>query len=157
MPYFKYITSKLERVARINQEEMVNEVFQQPKISAFTVDLIKWEQLYKGISGTGNTLESIGGGYAQSTIRDKLRLGLPTDRVTLFQHGDYYESIFMIVPSGNDVDILVESDPIKNGYDIRRRWGDNLTELTDESTRKLALEILPLLRRAFLNTWTGKI
>ena len=99
MPYFNDILARLNRINRINQTAIVNKAFQQPKISAFTVDLIKWEQLYKGLSGTGKKLESIGGGYEFSTIRDKIRRGQPTDRVTLFQTGDYYDSIFMIVPS----------------------------------------------------------
>lgn len=157
MPYFIDLKARLNRITRINQVALTNKALSQGHIRAFTVDLIRWNQLYKGIDGTGKRLDEIGGGYADSTIRKKLAKGQPTDRVTLFDTGDYYDSIFMIVPNSNDVKILVESNPnVAIGYDLRQDWGNNLTELTDESTRKLALEIQPLIKRYFLDTWNGK-
>lgn len=156
MPYFIDLKARLNRVININQTALTNKALSQGHIRAFTVDLIRFNQLYKGIDGTGKRLDEIGGGYSFFTVQDKLLRGQPTDRVTLFQTGEYYDSIFMIVPNGNDTDIIIESDPIKDGVSLEKRWGNNLTELTDESTRKLALEILPLIRGYFLDTWNGK-
>lgn len=48
------------------------------------------EQMYQGINASGNAIEPE---YKQSTINYKLRTGQPSDRVTLKDSGDFYDSI----------------------------------------------------------------
>ena len=159
MPYFVDITARLNRIKRINQSEMLNNILAEPYVRAYVVDLIKWEQLFKGIDGKGDDLESIGGAYTNYTVMLKQQLPSPynvIDRVTLLSTGEYYDSLIMVAARGNETLIKVFSDPIKDGVSLEKRWGSHLTELTDENTRKLALELLPLLRKSFLDTWTGK-
>jgi len=48
------------------------------------------EQMYQGINASGNAIEPE---YKQSTINYKKRVGQPSDRVTLKDSGDFYDSI----------------------------------------------------------------
>jgi len=48
------------------------------------------EQMYLGINADGNAITPK---YKQSTINYKLRTGQPSDRVTLKDSGDFYDSI----------------------------------------------------------------
>jgi len=49
------------------------------------------EQMYQGINASGNAITPFP--YATSTINYKKRNGQPTDRITLKDSGDFYDSI----------------------------------------------------------------
>lgn len=49
------------------------------------------EQMFSGITAGGNSIRPFP--YAKSTINYKRRKGQPTDRITLKDSGDFYESI----------------------------------------------------------------
>ena len=49
------------------------------------------EQMYQGINASGNSITPFP--YAKSTINYKKRNGQPTDRITLKDSGDFYDSI----------------------------------------------------------------
>ena len=99
-------------------------------------------QLFSGIDSTGNELADIGGDYSPITIQEKQFKVLPTDRVTLFDEGDFYRS-FRIDVSKESISILANT--IKEGIDLQNRWGDELLGLTDESRSKLINEIIPII------------
>lgn len=99
-------------------------------------------QLFSGVDSTGNELADIGGDYSPITIQEKQFKGLPTDRVTLFDEGDFYNT-FRIDVSKDSISILANT--IKEGVDLQNRWGDELLGLTDESRSKLINEIIPII------------
>lgn len=123
-------------------------VFSQEDIQLFAIELNtgspnnnEFGQLFlQGVDAKGNDLTQIGGEYAPSTVEIKRATGLPFDRVTLYQEGDFYRSWQFVQQADG---FILRADTIKEGQDLRDRWGVNLIGLTDESIQKLNLEILP--------------
>lgn len=101
------------------------------------------EQLYKGKDATGKELEDIGGGYSAFTIAYKQTVGQPTDRVTLKDTGVFYKSFEVEVETDK---LIIDAYYLKDGEDLRERWGENLAGLTSESRIKLIEKLLPKLR-----------
>jgi len=97
-------------------------------------------QLWQGIDSSGASLQTIGGGYSPYTISQKRLKNLPTDRITLLQTGDFYASFRVNV---HDDHFTITADTIKNGDDLRARWGDDILGLTEDSIAFLIEEILP--------------
>lgn len=153
--YFEVLYNKLKAFSELNATHAVNKAFQQGEVRAYTVKLIRWEQLFIGLDGKSRELSSIGGDYTQFTINAKKALGLPTDIVTLFQYGDFYESIFVVTPDLNDPVIHIEADFMKDGTDLRSRWGDSLTDVNNESLEKLQEFIKPFIIQYILDTWNN--
>ncbi len=58
------------------------------------------EQLYQGKDSKGIDIKPA---YAQSTIKIKRKKGQPTDRVTLFDKGDFYNSLEIIAGKNDAV------------------------------------------------------
>ena len=87
-----------------------------------------------GEDASGQKLSSIGGDYQPLTILLKQQKGLPTDRITLFDEGTFYES-FRIVLGADFFEIL--SDPFKGGENLKDRWGDKLEGLNDDNLQKV--------------------
>lgn len=97
-------------------------------------------QLFSGVDSTGKELDDIGGSYSPSTKAQKAFKGLPTDRVTLFDEGDFYKSFRIDVAKDS---VSISANTIKEGVDLQNRWGDELIGLTDESRNKLIDELIP--------------
>jgi len=106
----------------------------------FLIKLNTRDQLFdKGEGSDGVKLEDIGGPYKDNTIYGvpgqypgKLELGLPIDRITLFQTGEFYES-FRIEINLPYIDIF--ADDLKDGVRLTERWGNNILGLN--ATNKL--------------------
>ena len=58
------------------------------------------EQLFLGKNSKGIDIKPA---YANSTIKIKRKKGLPTDRVTLFDTGDFYRSLEIIAGSNDAI------------------------------------------------------
>jgi len=117
-------------------------ILNDPRTEEFILDLIRKDQLFdKGIDSLGVELSEIGGDYSIATIEGipgifegKRARGLPFDRITLFNEGDFYESF--------DIDIGKKeaeftADYNKDGFDLRDRWGKNIVDLTEENRLKV--------------------
>jgi len=88
-------------------------------------------QLFElGEDATGRTLESIGGEYSPFTIEEKKKKGQPTDRVTLKDTGEFYESFIVIPFKGG---FRIEADTIKDGQDLQNSWGKEIVGLSPEN------------------------
>lgn len=104
-------------------------------------------QLWMGIDAKGRRLETIGGGhpvtgtYSPATIegitgvfKGKREKGLPFDRITLYNNGEYYDSWKISTEvRGENVDILIESNPTIHGNNLFDEWGEDIEGLTDEN------------------------
>ena len=142
----------LKRHARLTDKDAsraLNNVLNRPAIVEFIKDLNRIDQLFKqGIDSKGETL----GTYSNFTKAAKRKKNLPTDRVTLFDEGDFYKTwklqfdqrVFEILADG--------TKPDKNLFDV---YGDEVVGLTDQSKQKLIDRVRPLFieenRRLYFN------
>ena len=147
MALFGSLRNKAERVARIELDKELSKIHRKPYVEDEIIRLNTDEQLLgKGIDSEGVRLDSIGGGYAESTIQQKIADSLPIDRVTLFQEGDFYESFSVDVFAGG---FEIVADTVKESQDLRDRWGENLLGLTAESIEDLQVLTTEELRHSF--------
>lgn len=99
----------------------------------FILELNTKEQIFKaGIYRTG---QKITPSYAPSTVKRKSRQGLPSDRVILFETGDFHNSFFIKYDEGAGTFELEATDP-KKQY-LEARYGPDIYGLTDESLERL--------------------
>ena len=107
------------------------------------LDIITDDQLFKeGIDGDGNKLPLP---YAPFTIDVKKATGLPTNRITLFQEGNFHDGFF-----GNIIgdDIITGSSDSKSS-DLHKDWGKSISSMTKENAAKYAREdVLPVLQNS---------
>lgn len=122
-------------------ETIFQTILLDPKTEEFILNLIRQDQLFdQGINSLGVKLDTIGGDYSNATIEGtsnfsgKKELGLPFDRITLFNTGDFYES-FEINASKEQA--LFDANYIKDGVDLRERWGRNIVDLTEQNRQKV--------------------
>lgn len=100
----------------------------------YVLSLNKFEQLFdEGINIQGKSLEEVNGGYAPFTIDDKIKKGLPYDRITLFDTGKFYKSFKLILTS--DYNLKIIANDLKEGIHLQDTWG-KVIGLTDENYTK---------------------
>jgi len=142
--------------------EVLKHLSENKQFTDLIIELNTRKQLFdKGIDSTGSQLSDVGGEYSPNTIMGtqtyagKLDKGLPTDRITLFDEGDFYKSFRVYYQSGN---FIIDANTIKTDYDgaidLIDRWGENILGLTTESLsllREKAKEIIiPYVRKKIL-------
>ncbi len=143
--------NKLEKIliniSKLDQNKILREVLLRKEVQGKIIELNTRGQLFdRGIDSTGKTLESIGGSYAPSTIegrpglfKGKRELGLPFDRITLFNTGDFYQTFKIVI--GNDF-FTIKADPVKEDTNLFSEWGLDVVGLTLESKEILSNFIL---------------
>jgi transcription initiation factor TFIIIB Brf1 subunit/transcription initiation factor TFIIB len=128
----------------------MQQVTKNPELKKLILDLNRIDQLFeRGINSEGQSL----GEYAQSTIigtakfKGKIEKGQPTDRVTLKDTGEYYESF----------DLLFNNDTIEftsqDNYDLIGRYKEHLGLTTDnlqEAIQYIRAFILQQIREQIL-------
>lgn len=149
MATFGRLTDLVENGLALKRSRLFFYVFSQSRTQDFIIELNTQDQLYdEGVDATSTKLESIGGGYAASTIKRKRSKGQPTDRVTLKDTGVFYSTVEVDV---QDDAFTIEAYYLKQGQDLRKRWGNNLAGLTADSRATLIQFILPEIRLFLLN------
>lgn len=142
------LTDLIKNGKGLMQESALFFVFSQDHIQQFAIDLNtgspnnnEYGQLFlNGVDSKGVLLTKTGGEYAPMTKDLKRFDGLPFDHVTLYQDGDFYRT-WEFIQKGDS--FTLRADTIKEGSDLRERWGDDIVGLTNESIQKLAKEVLP--------------
>jgi hypothetical protein len=99
------------------------------------------EQWWHGYAGDGWI-----GAYAASTIKRKIKKGLPYDRVTLFETGNLYNSLYTRVEDdgiviGTNVDYFVY---------LQNRYRGVLFKLHEDRKKQLADEIIKKIKEQWL-------
>lgn len=125
-------------------------IFSIEEIQLFAIELntgspnnFEYGQLFlHGVDASDTPLIEIGGEYAPITKDIKRSEGLPFDRVTLYQDGDFYRTFEFIQ---NQEGFIIKADTLKEGEDLQDRWGHKLVGLTNESITELAKEVLPFI------------
>jgi hypothetical protein len=141
MPLTRVI-SKLNNIARIEVGPIIQSIFQEGNIQDEIIRLNTIDQLFeKGENSLGIRLENIGGPYSQATVQIKQEKGQPTDRITLRDKGDFYNSWEVIANTG-DTYITIKVDPWKAGpTNLLDEWGVEVVGLNKENTIWLINEI----------------
>lgn len=119
-----------------NQDKVFKLVLNNSRIKNMIIQLNTKGQLGKGINSQGQSLASIGGGYHPITISIKRSKGQPTDKVTLKDTGDFYDTFSVDVREG---EIVITANTIKDNDDLIDRWGSDIIGLTDENLDKLII------------------
>lgn len=133
------IGQMLDRVQRLDETKVFIKV--SDNVVTKRAAELNREQLLRGINSEGTLLSDIGGPYSDFTL--ELHPEKSKFKVTLFDEGDYHESITVrVTANGYEFD----HDPFKEdfGYttDLTQEWGDEIIGLTDESIGKLVTELL---------------
>lgn len=127
---------------------------QDRSFTDYIIELNTQSQLFdKGIDSTGRSLEDVGGGYSPYTIEIKKSKGQPTDRVTLKDTGDFYQSFRVYLDSRSD--LVITADTIKDTTDLLREWGKDIIGLTQDSLELLVLRakliLIPYVKNKLLH------
>lgn len=150
MQYFEALLNRIYSILDQDPNKLTGPIYRKAKVKNYIIKLNTGDnriaganvngQLYdKGIDASGRSLKSIGGDYSAFTKSLKAAANLPTNRITLFDTGDFYRS-FKVVPATDG--FIIQANTIKDQDDLRVRWGDNILGLTDESKTKLVEYII---------------
>lgn len=127
-------------MGRVDIKKALSNVLNDEKLKQFVVSMNTNEQLFdEGEDSRGIKLDSIGGEYSPFTKDNKLSLGLPIDRVTLFQTGDFYESfnVRFELPY-----LIITANDQKENVKLNEEWGGFVIGLNEENKRRLENIIL---------------
>lgn len=123
-------------VVSLDIDQLLFEIYSREDTQIFIAELNTEDQLFdKGIDSDGVDLSSIGGEYSPVTVAIKKFMGQPTDRVTLKNDGDFHRS-FEVKPAIGGFNM--DADFMKDGQDLRSRWGGSIIGLTNDNLQKLA-------------------
>ncbi len=126
----------LKNVMDLDYNEIMSKALSFRIVQEEIVRLNTDEQLFEeGINAEGVKLTTIGGDYAPVTVLKKRAEGLPFNRVTLFDTGEFYDSFYVKV--GDTYFDIVADTAKEGGTDLRDRWGEEILGLTDESIAAL--------------------
>lgn len=128
----------LLKFTKLNEQDLLSEVFNYQDNVEIVLDLNRLDQLYKqGIDSEGQSL----GEYSAFTVNQKLFFrdpAQPVDRVTLKDTGAFYDSFNLIIIKDG---IRIIADTIKDDTDLIDRYGENILGLTEEN-KELLRELL---------------
>jgi hypothetical protein len=138
-----------DNAANVNANKILVDVLKRDEVRALIAELNTFGQLFEeGIDSEGRKLSDIRQPYATSTVQKKRREGLPTDRVTLFDTGKFYESWNVTILKNGDIEIQANTE-VRANYDLEKDYGTNILGLTEESLSKISDFITPLFIEAF--------
>jgi hypothetical protein len=125
-----------KRVSKLRSEVLFRVIFSRDQIKEEIIYLNTQEQLFnKGIDSEGVRLDAARGfGYANVTKQIKARKGQPTDRITLKDTGEFYQSFKVDVREGV---ITINADAQKDDTNLFDEWGVDILGLTEESIKRL--------------------
>lgn len=137
---FDELKKLTDKAASLDINEVLYEIWQGEDVQEFIIELNTNAQLYEqGIDSKGKDL----GEYTPFTIEQKKISGLPYDRITLFQTGDFYTS-FYVKPGAEGFTII--ANPVKEDSNLFDDFGEDIIGLTEESLERLSKTVLIFLK-----------
>lgn len=109
------IPNQVEQCLKTNEEDIIN---------------LQQDQLYAGERSDGSKINPY---YKPFTIKKKKELGQPTDRVTLFQHGNYYSGFRTKFFSDKSKLDIFNTDSKSN--DLMDKYGKKIVGLNADNER----------------------
>lgn len=132
---------RLRKFKPILEESLKEEIERNQDV---ITDIIR-TQLYAGIDGYKNDIKPP---YTARTVKNKIRKGQPTDRVTLKDTGKFYKSLYVEFDS-NGFRILSDD---KKAEDLLEKYGEQVLRMTNsELTDFLRTHIRPVLTEKMKN------
>lgn len=126
----------VEQLAKMNPAKEIRNVLQRKEVQDAIIKLNTTMQLYDvGENSLGVKLSAIGGGYSPYTKQIKLSKGLPIDRITLKDTGEFYASFKINILANGDFEII--ADPKKDDDNLYNRWGDEIVGLQSKNLAKV--------------------
>lgn len=140
----------LRKLFDINIESLMDEVIKESRVQESMIDLNQ-EQLQSGIDALGQTIVTIGGSpYRPMTVVIKRAKGQPTNKVTLYDTGKFYDTFRVrFVQDGYEITANFQkgSESILDNFSSQY----DFTGLTDETLAEFVYEIfLPRFQRLLL-------
>lgn len=130
------IKKLLDNMRSLSMEDLFIEVISKSEVKKYIVKLNTDQMRLEFMNSEGILLSSIGGPYADSTVRDGGKQG--KFKVDLYDTGDFHKSFRVENITGRGFEI--KSDPIKDdGTNLLEEWGEEVEGLTIESMDKLSL------------------
>ena len=149
--FFTPMRNILNVIIALDVDQIAFDIAQQDSFQDLVIELNTKDQLFdKGENSEGKTLESIGGAYSPFTVSIKQAKGQPTNRVTLFDTGEFYAS-FVVKPFRGG--FTIDADPNKDDTDLFDEWGDEIVGLNDENLQT----IINFFRNAVLEKINNRI
>ena len=139
----------LNNASKIRAQEILVDVLRREDVRALVADLNTFGQLFEeGIDSEGRKLSEINKPYAPLTVEKKNREGLPSDRVTLFDTGRFYQSFDVRILDDGSIEIEATTQ-VEPTHDLEDSYGENIIGLTEDSIEKLIDYITPFFIEAF--------
>lgn len=123
-------------VARNNKEE--------------AIDLVTENQLQKGIDGEGAKIQPA---YTPFTVKIKRLKGQPTNRVTLKDEGDFYDSIDLRFGTGSTPWIFVVYATDDKVEKLQNKYGEGILGFNETSLNDFNESIKPELIKTIQNNF----
>jgi hypothetical protein len=144
--FFEPLRKIANNILDIDINQIVNAIIATPEFTNFIITLNTGGQLFdQGIDSLGLSL----GRYAPDTIEQKIEKGLPFDRITLFDTGEFYQS-FDVIANENDDFFTITANPIKEDSNLFEDFGENIVGLTEESKEFLAEKLKVKLQKELI-------
>ena len=125
------IDQKIKQLKKIDTSKIINQIAK--KNEAVIVELNTQNQLYEqGIDSLGQKIWSYKP-YHPLTVEYKKAVGQPSDRVTLFDRGDYHASFYLQFHRDS---FLINARDEKN-QKLSARYGKEIKGLTDANLQEL--------------------
>lgn len=126
----------IKNIKNLDIDNIMFEIWEYEDVQELIINLNTEKQLFElGIDSKEKEL----GEYAPKTIEIKKASGLPFDRITLYQDGDFYNS-FIIEP--NSKGFIIRADTQKESQDLATEFGNEILGLTGKSKEELIRFIL---------------
>lgn len=131
--------AELKKLFEWDLYKMLDEVFKQSEVQDTMIDFNQ-DQLQDGTDALGQTIVTIGGSpYRQKTVIAKRKKGQPTNKVTLYDTGEFYKTFkVQFVNQGYEITADFEKedgsiyDNFTSQYDFMGLDTESLTELVME-------------------------
>lgn len=135
---FEALKNKAKLVQSLSVKKLFKQLFQDKEFTDYIIELNTQYQLYTlGIDSKGNKL----GEYSPYTKMLKEAKGQPTDRVTLKDTGEFYDSFRCKYLNNGNGEILITANTLKekDGHttDLLVEWGQDILGLDEESMEAL--------------------
>ena len=136
----------IKNAKKLNQSQLIVEVFTDVSIKDEITEYITEVQLFKeGVDGLGDKLEQ----YTPFTIsiKENKNPKQPTDRTTLKDTGQFYNSFKVVANAGGEVKIVVNDI-----HDLTKKYGINILTLSDDGIEKIKPKVIEKIKEYVIRT-----
>jgi hypothetical protein len=134
----------LEKVVAMDFEAIVNDTFNDKEVNDRIIELNQEQLFIKGTDSEGYGL----GTYAPITKQIKEAQGLPSEYITLYDTGEFYESMKVFAKDRN---IEFDAEGQKEDTNLFEEYGENILGPDEESHEEINEIIIPIIQEKFLD------